>query len=1389
MSWTGLLEFKDDMVTNYSRPAPTVESSPDDAQNRNPSVTKTQASPSTISPKSFIKFVKATDSPTNSKTDKAETAKKPPVKKFPTANRKFPTGDTKFSTADIGKKGKAATYPTSLIMSHLMEDMCLLVKEDARLLANELSKPLSDDDNVLLRTPRQHNMYSIDLNNIIPHKDLTCLVAKASADEYMLRHRRLGHLNFKTMNKLVRHNLVRGLPTKCFENDHTCTAFLKGKQHKASCKSKLVNSAEAVNIACYVQNRVLVNKSQNKTPYELFNGRTPAIGFLKPFGYHVMILDTLENLGKFEAKVDDGYFIGYSMSSKAFRVFNKRTRRVKENLHVEFLENKAIEKGTKDAASKEVKKDVSSLRYIALPNWVHDALLESSSKTLTVETSIPTVSSLVPTACLNDSPEPSSDTRLISKGVANQVETPSLDNILTLTNRFEDILGVTTNSVDSDGVEANISNMETTIIASPTPILKIHKDHPKKPKKIFDALQDPSWVEAMQEELLQFKIQNVWTLVDCPKGEEGIDYDEVFAPVVRIEAIGLFLAHALFMGFTVYQMDVKSDFLYGTIDEEVYVMQPPGFHDLEFPAKVYKLEKAMYGLHQAPRAWYGTLSKYLLTNGFQRGTIDQTLFIRRQRGDFILVQVYVDDIIFGSSIHSYAENLKPLCMKNFKWVLWVSLTSSLVCKFYRRRMAFFSIKTEYVAAASCCGQVLWIQNQLLDYGEVPVLSRTSKYWGILRILMISLRLTLLVSKDDTTMTASCKTCWSSSPLRHCDSEQRTHEFIHVYLASVSVYVWIGNTIMARIQFCDYHNMVAILEKSEYNFDFHPIVDFVEASPLRIETTKEGTKILVTVDSILRTITESSLRRNLKLKDEEGISSLPDATLFENLTLMGYNISPNQKFTFQKDLCTSLQRQHSEMVAKFEARELEINRLKARVKLLEDREGVAAKRSRDNAPIKGRNLDEGEAAAKRDSDDTEEMATVLTSIDAATVLASGVAKVPTGNRSIPTAGPPAVKVPTGSDVVLTAGPIFATATVVTPYTRRKGKKRMVESETLKKKKVQEQIDAQVARELEEQMVREDQRMTEQVARDVEIARIHVEEELQIIIDGLDKSNETVAKYMQEYHQFASELPLERRIELISDLVRGMTFQEIKAKFTTVWKQIENFITMGSKEEAERLKRKGLSLEQESVKKLKTSESVLEEVKSTDEVPEEKVKEMMQLVPIEEVYVKALQVKHPIIDWKGRIVGNKMHKAFPLPVKEFPLLEEVPTASEESSYCQKKREATAVKIAMLLKSRRNCQLKSDNSYTKGVRVNVGSFPMHMPYVAWYLELTTGQLVNGSSCDGIDMVIKKLDSEPKIFGPSRWKELRKETSSKILLCGDGSCWKTFKPIASLIAKGKLK
>nr|GEV34183.1 retrovirus-related Pol polyprotein from transposon TNT 1-94 [Tanacetum cinerariifolium] len=1095
-----------------------------------------------------------------------------------------------------------------------------------------------------------------------------------------------------------------GLPSKCFENDHTYSACLKGKQHKAS----------------------LTDDFSRFTWTFFLKTKDETSGILRKF---ITEIENLKDLKDLKVKI--------------IRVFNKRTNKVEENLHVEFLENKAIEKCTKDAASQKVKKDVSSLRYIALPNWVHDALLESSSSktqddcsidvpkssrnsnptatstnppanqmgTLTVETPIPTVSSPVPIPCFTDSQEPSSDTRLISKRVANQVETPSLDNILTLTNRFEDILRVTTNSDESNGVEVDVSNMETTITASPTPTLRIHKDHPKS--------QIIGPVDTLIQTRNKFKedargiiIRNKARLV--AQGhiqEEGIDDDEVFAPVARIEAFKLFLAYASFMSFTVYQIDVKSAFLYGTIDEEV-------------------------------------------------GTIDQTIFIIRQRGDFILVQVYMDDIIFGSSNPQLCREIKALMHEKFQMSAMAYSDSDYGgatqdrksttggCQFFGRRLISWQCKkqtivatstteAEYVVTASGCGQVLWIQNQLIDYGD---------YFE-----------KKLISVD------------------------------HIHTD--------GNVADLLTKPFDARSFQYLV--SEHNVDFHPIVDFVEASPLspsfsgRIvplfdtmlvpqgegsgiptephhtpspeaqqtsPTTHSSPTLPLVTTAPIPTVTPSDtphLRKYTRRariaqssalphvadepvsplgdgsqgeayptdsglaadQDRENIdktSSLPSDSTPRVTSPAADEGSMQQKLNELTALCTSLQRQHSDMAAKFEAQDLEINR---------------------------------EEAAERVSDDTKEMATVFTSMDATTVLSSGVAEVPTGSGSIPTAGPPTTEVPT----VVMWFPLL----------------------------------------LEEEMEREAQRMNEQISKDAKIARIHDEEELQIMIDGLDRSNETVAKYQDNYakvykYQSQQRKPLTKKHqrEFYTLVLRnqagwkakdfkGMTLEETKENFDLVWKQIYDFIPIGSKEEAERFKRKGIRFEQESVKKLKTSE----EVKATEEVPEDKVKGMMQLVPVEEIYVKALQVKDPIIDWKnmmhapvewklydscrvhhvtskdneifmliekdyplrkglvivmisykiqvenysqmandlilkiykitnsgasslGEDCWNKMHKAFPLPVIEFPLAEEVPTASEESSHCQKKRDATAEKITLLLKLSSNCQSKSYDSYAKYV-----------------------------------------------------------------------------------------
>ena len=137
--------------------------------------------------------------------------------------------------------------------------------------------------------------------------------------------------------------------------------------------------------------------------------------------------------------------------------------------------------------------------------------------------------------------------------------------------------------------------------------------------------------------------------------EEGIDYDETFAPVARMEAIRILIAFAAFMGIKLYQMDVKSAFLNGDLKEEVFVKQPPGFEDAELPNHVFTLNKALYGLKQAPRAWYERLSKFLLKNGFKRGKIDNTFFLLKREQELLIIQVYVDDIIFGATSEHLCE--------------------------------------------------------------------------------------------------------------------------------------------------------------------------------------------------------------------------------------------------------------------------------------------------------------------------------------------------------------------------------------------------------------------------------------------------------------------------------------------------------------------------------------------------------------------------------------------------------------------------------------------------------------------------------------------------------------------------------------------------------------
>ncbi|GJR19385.1 putative ribonuclease H-like domain-containing protein [Tanacetum coccineum] len=691
-----------------------------------------------------------------------------------------------------------------------------------------------DEDLVILRAPRKNDVYSLDLKNIIPSGGITCLVAKATEDEAVLWHRRLGHVNFKNINKLVKGNLVRGLPSKTFKLDHSCLACRKGKQHRASCKK--------------IEERTV------REPLELLHMDLFGPVSVESVNRKKYCLVVTDDCSKFSwvfflAYKDETYDMLHDLivglenrlrhKVKTIRI----TRKVQDCLHVNFLENQENQKGKGPDWMFDLELLTPSMNYIPVrkenyadskeqgiscdddedldvqqfivhgPN-IH-AAQNKPSEERTADKEVPLSSeeqvlhdelvSLMHQESLaklhNDAQrnafEEEKKRIALDKGkecvdstfTLSTANTPPQSTGNTPTDSDDDIPkdGIfSTNSFDAEeGGVADYNNMDPTIDVPSTPTLRIHKIHPQsqiigkstagvqtrrklqdstsnqhqallsfiykqnrtnhkdqqtclfacflsqeEPKKVSQALADESWVEAMQEELLQFKLQEVWVLCDLPEGkrvigtkwvfrnkrdergtiiknkarlvaqgyrqEEGVDYDEVFAPVARIEAIRLFLAFASFMGFIVYQMDVKSAFLYGNITEEVYVKQPPGFEDPAHPNKVYRVVKALYGLHQAPRAWYERLSTFLLKHGYRRGAIDKTLFIKKDRRDIMLVQVYVDDIIFGSTKSSMVKDFEDLMQKEFKMSSMGELTFFLGLQVKQSNGGIFLSQDKYV---------------------------------------------------------------------------------------------------------------------------------------------------------------------------------------------------------------------------------------------------------------------------------------------------------------------------------------------------------------------------------------------------------------------------------------------------------------------------------------------------------------------------------------------------------------------------------------------------------------------------------------------------------------------------------------------------------------------
>ncbi|GJX41330.1 putative ribonuclease H-like domain-containing protein [Tanacetum coccineum] len=535
-------------------------------------------------------------------------------------------------------------------------------------------------------------------------------------------------------------------------------------------KAPLFLWAEAVATACYTQNRSMIRRRHGKTPYELLHNKPPDLSYLHVFGALCYPTNDSENLGKLQPKADIGIFIGYAPTKKAFRIYNRRTRRIIETIHVDFDELTAMasEHSSSGPALHEMTPATISSGLVPNPHpstpfvppsrtdWdmlfqpLFDEFLNPSpSVDHPAPEVVAPINEVIAPVLADSTGSPSSTTvdqdapSPSNSQTTPETEPPVIPNDVEEDNHDIEVahmgndpyFGVPIPEIPSD--QSSSSDSIHTIVHPDHQISehnsKWTKDHPLEniigelarpvstrlqlheqalfcyydafltavePKTYKDALTQACWIEAMQEELNEFERLEVWELVPRPdkvmvitlkwiykvkldelggilknkarlvahgyRQEEGINFEESFAPVTRLEAIRIFLAFAAHMNMVVYQMDVKTAFLNGNLREEVYVSQPDGFVDKDNPNHVYKLKKALYGLKQAPRAWYDMLSSFLISQDFSKGSVDPTLFIRRDGKELLLVQIYVDDIIFAASTPELCDLFSKIMCSKFK---------------------------------------------------------------------------------------------------------------------------------------------------------------------------------------------------------------------------------------------------------------------------------------------------------------------------------------------------------------------------------------------------------------------------------------------------------------------------------------------------------------------------------------------------------------------------------------------------------------------------------------------------------------------------------------------------------------------------------------------------
>nr|GEZ26303.1 retrovirus-related Pol polyprotein from transposon TNT 1-94 [Tanacetum cinerariifolium] len=510
----------------------------------------------------------------------------------------------------------------------------------------------------LLKGNRSTNLYTINLHEMASTSPI-CLMVRASSTKSWLWHQRLSHLNFDTINDLANNDLVSGLPKFKYHKEHLCPSCEQGKSKRASHPPKpILNSRKRLHL--------LHMDLCGQMRIAIINGKCYVLVIVDDYSRYTW--NDREDIGKLGAKGDIVFFIGYSADSYAFRVYNRRTKKIIETMNVLFDEISAMA----------FEQSSLKLRLQSMTSGQISSGLDLTYAPSTITTQQPTEDTApTPTNSSSQATNFPNTSQDVDEVNSQQQHAQQQGNQV---------------PIQPKTVADNVPNAMFDANTFVNPFATSSTREPSRPVLTRNQLRSDG---DMCMYALTFKRLDVWVLVPAPdnitpltlkwlfknkhdeekmvirnksrlvvrgyRQEEGIDFEESFAAVARMEAIRIFLAYAAHKSFTVFQMDVKTVFLHGTLKEDVYVCQPEGLIDADHPSHVFKLKKALYGLKQAPRAWYDELSTFLLQNHFFKGTTDPTLFIRRFVDDILVVQVYIDDIIFGST-HPRPDIVHATCL-------------------------------------------------------------------------------------------------------------------------------------------------------------------------------------------------------------------------------------------------------------------------------------------------------------------------------------------------------------------------------------------------------------------------------------------------------------------------------------------------------------------------------------------------------------------------------------------------------------------------------------------------------------------------------------------------------------------------------------------------------